>query len=74
MQLCNFVAAAQPAVLNVRFSALRYGTTVRRCLIAALGHAIVANDGSDSQTIISEDVLAAGQLRALRRRSAPSST
>jgi hypothetical protein len=64
MQLCNFVAAAQPVVLNVPFSALRYGTTVRQCLIAALGHAIVANDGSDSQTIISEDALAAGQLRA----------
>jgi hypothetical protein len=31
MQLCNFVAAAQPAVLNIPFSALRDGTTVRRC-------------------------------------------
>jgi hypothetical protein len=36
------------------------GTTVGRCLLAVLGHAIFAEDGSDAQTIVAENALAAG--------------
>jgi len=39
------------------------GATVNRRLLAALGHAIIANNGSDSETIVAEDARAAGRLR-----------
>jgi hypothetical protein len=50
------------------------GATVGRCLLAALGHAIIANDGSNAQTIVAENGLAAGRLRrAVTSTRAPAS-
>jgi hypothetical protein len=39
------------------------GTTIGRRLLAALGHPIVANEGTDTQAIVSEHALAASRLR-----------
>jgi hypothetical protein len=39
-------------------------TTVGWCLLAALGHLIVANDSSDAQAIVSEDTLTAADFAA----------
>jgi hypothetical protein len=36
------------------------GPTVGRCLLASLQHAIIANDGSNAQTIVVENAFAAG--------------
>jgi hypothetical protein len=51
------------------------GATVGRCLLASLGHAIIAKDGSDAQTIVAENALAAGRLRrAVTSTRAPASS
>src|SRR5262249_37223492 len=50
------------------------GTTVGWCLLAALGHPMVANNGGDAQAIVSENALAAGRLRgAVTSTRAPAS-
>jgi hypothetical protein len=49
------------------------GATVGRCLLASLGHAIIAKHGSDAQTIVPENPFAAGGLRrAMTSTRAPS--